>query len=37
MEQTGQCLTNIAAILEEAGSSLDKVVSVTVALADEDC
>ncbi len=35
-EQTRQCLTNIAAILEEAGSSLDKVVSVTVVLADED-
>jgi 2-iminobutanoate/2-iminopropanoate deaminase len=34
--QTRQCLTNIAAILEEAGSSLDKVVSVTVILADED-
>ena len=35
-EQTGQCLTNIQAILEAAGSSLDKVVSVTVVLADED-
>jgi 2-iminobutanoate/2-iminopropanoate deaminase len=35
-EQTRQCLTNIAAILEEAGSSLDKLVSVTVVLADED-
>lgn len=35
-EQTRQCLTNIAAILEAAGSSLDKVVSVTVVLADED-
>jgi 2-iminobutanoate/2-iminopropanoate deaminase len=35
-EQTRQCLTNIAAILEEAGSSLDKLVSVTVILADED-
>jgi len=35
-EQTRQCLANIAAILEEAGSSLDKVVSVTVVLADED-
>ena len=35
-EQTRQCLTNIQAILEEAGSSLDKVVSVTVVLADED-
>jgi 2-iminobutanoate/2-iminopropanoate deaminase len=35
-EQTRQCLTNITAILEEAGSSLDKIVSVTVVLADED-
>ena len=35
-EQTRQCLTNIAAILEAAGSSLDKVVSATVILADED-
>ena len=35
-EQTRQCLTNIAAILEEAGSSMDRVVSVTVILADED-
>lgn len=35
-EQTRQCLTNIAAILEEAGSSMDRVVSVTVVLADED-
>ena len=35
-EQTRQCLTNIAAILEEAGSSLDKVISATVVLADED-
>jgi 2-iminobutanoate/2-iminopropanoate deaminase len=35
-EQTRQCLTNIKAILEEAGSSLDKIVSVTVVLADED-
>ena len=29
-------MTNIQAILEEAGSSLDKLVSVTVVLADED-
>jgi 2-iminobutanoate/2-iminopropanoate deaminase len=29
-------LTNIQAILEEAGSSLDKIVSVTVVLANED-
>lgn len=35
-EQTRQCLANISAILEAAGSSLDKVVSVTVILADED-
>ncbi len=35
-EQTRQCLTNIAAILEAAGSSLDKMVSATVILADED-
>jgi 2-iminobutanoate/2-iminopropanoate deaminase len=35
-EQTRQCLVNIQAILEAAGSSLDKVVSVTVILADED-
>jgi 2-iminobutanoate/2-iminopropanoate deaminase len=34
-EQTRQCLTNVAAILEEAGSSLDKIVSVTVILAEE--
>jgi 2-iminobutanoate/2-iminopropanoate deaminase len=35
-EQTRQCLSNIAAILEAAGSSMEKVVSVTVVLADED-
>jgi 2-iminobutanoate/2-iminopropanoate deaminase len=35
-EQTRQCLTNIAAILEEAGTSMDKVASATVILADED-
>ena len=34
--QTRQCLTNIAAILEAAGSSVDKIVSATVILADED-
>jgi 2-iminobutanoate/2-iminopropanoate deaminase len=34
-EQTRQCLTNIAAILEAAGSSLGKLVSATVVLADE--
>lgn len=32
-EQTAQCLSNIRAILEEAGSSLDKIASVTVVLA----
>ena len=35
-EQTRQCFGNIRAILEAAGSSLDRVVSVTVVLADED-
>jgi 2-iminobutanoate/2-iminopropanoate deaminase len=35
-EQTRQCLRNIAAILEAAGSSLDKIASVTVILAEEE-
>ena len=35
-EQTAQCLANIQAILEEAGSSMDKAASVTVVLAEED-
>jgi 2-iminobutanoate/2-iminopropanoate deaminase len=35
-EQTRQCLKNIQAILQAAGSSLDKIVSVTVVLADEE-
>ena len=35
-EQTRQCLTNIAAILEAAGTSMDKIASATVVLADED-
>lgn len=35
-EQTRQCLTNIAAILEAAGSSLEKIASVTIVLADEE-
>jgi 2-iminobutanoate/2-iminopropanoate deaminase len=35
-EQTRQCLKNISAILEAAGSSLDEVVSATVVLADDD-
>ena len=34
-EQTRPCLKNASAILESAGSSLDKVASVTFALADE--
>ena len=35
-EQTHQCLTNIQAILEAGGSSMDKIVSATVVMADED-
>jgi 2-iminobutanoate/2-iminopropanoate deaminase len=35
-EQTQQCLTNIAAILEAAGTSMEKIASATVILADED-
>jgi 2-iminobutanoate/2-iminopropanoate deaminase len=35
-EQTAQALRNIEAILAAAGSSLDKAVSATVILADED-
>lgn len=34
-EQTAQCLRNIAAILEAAGSSLERLVSATVVLANE--
>ena len=34
--QTAQCLRNIQAILEAAGSSLDKAVSATIILADAD-
>lgn len=34
-EQTRQCLKNIAAILEAAGTSLDRVVSATVILLEE--
>jgi 2-iminobutanoate/2-iminopropanoate deaminase len=34
--QVAQCLTNIASILEEAGSSLAKAVSATLIIADED-
>ena len=33
-EQTAQCLKNIEAILQAAGSSLDKVVSATFILGD---
>lgn len=35
-EQTNQCLTNISAVLLAAGTSLEKVVSATVILAEED-
>ena len=35
-EQTAQALRNISAILAAAGSSLNKAVSATVILADED-
>lgn len=35
-EQTRQCLANISAILEEAGSAMDRIVSATVILAEED-
>ena len=35
-EQTRQCLENISAILVAAGSSLDKIVSATVILAEEN-
>ena len=34
-EQTRQCLTNIAAILSAAGSSMSRIVSATVILLDE--
>jgi 2-iminobutanoate/2-iminopropanoate deaminase len=34
--QTGQCLRNVEAILQAAGSSLDKVVSATFILGDEN-
>jgi 2-iminobutanoate/2-iminopropanoate deaminase len=35
-EQTRQCLRNVAMVLEAAGSSLDRVVKVTVLLARPD-
>ncbi|WP_082572588.1 RidA family protein [Brevundimonas sp. Root1423] len=34
-EQTAQCLRNIRAILEAAGSGLDKALSATVILSEE--
>lgn len=34
-EQTRQCLKNVSAILEAAGTSLDRVVSATVILLEE--
>ena len=34
-EQTNACLTNISAILSAAGSSLSKILSATVILAEE--
>ena len=34
-EQTRQCLTNVSAILEAAGSSLAKIVSATVIVLEE--
>jgi 2-iminobutanoate/2-iminopropanoate deaminase len=34
--QTAQCLRNIRAVLEAAGSSLDKIASATVILAEEE-
>ena len=35
-EQTAQCLKSVSAILEAAGSSLEKAVSATFILADPD-
>lgn len=34
-EQTRQCLQNISAILEAAGSSLDRILSATVIILEE--
>ena len=34
--QVAQCLRNISAILEAAGSSLEKAVSATLIVADEE-
>ena len=35
-DQTRQCLSNLKAVIDEGGSSLDKVVKVTVFLRDMD-
>lgn len=35
-EQTRQCLTNISFILKAAGSSMEKIVSATVILLEEE-
>ncbi|ROT40052.1 endoribonuclease L-PSP [Sodiomyces alkalinus F11] len=35
-EKTRQCITNLKAVLTEAGSSIEKVVKVTIFLADMD-
>ena len=35
-KQTRQCLSNIQTILEAEGSSMNKIVSATVVMADED-
>ena len=35
-EQTRQCLRNISSILEAAGSSLERIVSTTVIILDEE-
>ena len=35
-QQTAQCLSNVSAILQAAGSSLEKAVSATFILADPD-
>jgi 2-iminobutanoate/2-iminopropanoate deaminase len=35
-QQVAQCLTNISAILAEAGTSLDRAVSATLIVADDD-
>lgn len=35
-EQTRQCLTNVSAILEAAGSSVERIVSATVIILEED-